>query len=481
MDKQPFTSAISQICEEKGISKEKVMETVEMALAAAYKKEYGRKNQNIRVDFDLEKNKMKVFQIKLVVDESMLKTEESEEEETEQKETGEEEIEKKIRFNPERHILIEEIKGLSLDEKPIFKGKKLTEAKKEKIKANDEIEFPLKVMGDFGRIAAQTAKQVIIQRIREAEREAVYEEYKDKEGEIASGIVQRIENNNVFLDIGKATGVLFPEEQIPREYYKIGQRLRVYIVEAHKDSRGPTVALSRAHPEMVSKLFALEVPEIASGTVTIKSIAREAGSRSKIAVASTEERVDPIGSMIGQKGTRVQAVINELSGEKIDIIEWSKDPVKFISNALSPAKVVDIKIDKENGQARVIVPEDQLSLAIGIKGQNVRLAAKLTGWKIDIIALEKEKEQKKEGKEKKPTKGGSPPKNGQAASGEKKPAKKKKKIVDKKGLKKEKAEKNQGTKKIKKKEKKKIKKKKLKEKTSKKKECSETKKTKKKK
>lgn len=402
MDKQPFISAIEQICEEKGISKEKVMETVEMALAAAYKKEHGRRNQNIRVDFDLEKNEMKVFQVKLVVEESMLKTEEGEEEEkVEQKEISEEETEKKIRFNPEKHILIEEIKGLSLAEKPIFKSKKLTEVKKEKIKPGDEIEFPLEVTGDFGRIAAQTAKQVIIQRIREAEREAIYEEYKDKEGEIASGIVQRMENNNVFLDIGRATGVLFPEEQIPREYYRIGQRLRVYIIEAHKDSRGPTITLSRAHPKMVGKLFTLEVPEIAAGTVVIKSIAREAGSRSKIAVASTEERVDPIGSMIGQKGTRVQAVINELSGEKIDIVEWSEDPVKFISHALSPAKVIDVKISKENNQAQVAVPEDQLSLAIGIKGQNVRLAAKLTGWKIDIVAMDKDKEEEKEEKKKK--------------------------------------------------------------------------------
>jgi len=435
MDKQPFISAIEQICEEKGISKEKVMETVEMALAAAYKKEYGRKNQNIRVDFDFEKNKMKVFQVKLVVDESMLKTEESEGEEVEQKEVSEEEFEKKIRFNSEKHILIEEIKNISLDEKPLFKGKKLTEVKRKKIKPEDEIEFPLKITGDFGRIAAQTAKQVIIQRIREAERESVYEEYKDKEGEMASGIVQRMENNNVFLDIGKATGVLFPEEQIPREYYRIGQRLRVYIIKAHKDSRGPTVTLSRARPEMVGKLFALEVPEIASGTVVIKSIAREAGSRSKIAVTSTEERVDPIGSMIGQKGTRVQAVINELSGEKIDIVEWSKDPVKFISQSLSPAKVINVKTDKENNQAQVTVPEDQLSLAIGIKGQNVRLSAKLTGWKIDIVALDESKEEKPKEKKKKI---------------KKEVEKKKKKIVKKKEVK-EKKTKKKNTKETKKK------------------------------
>lgn len=390
MTMQPFLSAIEQICEEKGISKEKVIEAVEMALAAAYKKDYGRKGQNIRVEFDPANGQMKVFQIKLVVDKSILRPEEEIEEEIKEEE---EEGEKKIRFNPERHILLEEA----------IKTKK-------NIKPGEELEFPLEVHQDFGRIAAQTAKQVIIQRIREAEREAVYEEYKEKENQVVSGIVQRVEGRNVFLDIGKATGILFFEEQIPGERYRIGQRIRVYIVNAQKDSRGANIVLSRAHPKMVSQLFALEVPEIAAGTVVIKSIAREAGSRTKIAVSSTDEKVDPIGSMIGQKGTRVQAVINELAGEKIDIVEWSEDPEKFITNSLSPAKVTEVKIDKEKNKAEVIVPEDQLSLAIGIKGQNVRLAAKLTGWKIDIIsqetskkveAEEKPKKKRKETKEKK--------------------------------------------------------------------------------
>ena len=219
-----------------------------------------------------------------------------------------------------------------------------------------------------------------------------------------SGIIQRMEQSNVFLDIGKTTGILFPEEQIPNERYRLGQRLRVYILEVKKESRGPNIILSRAHPKMVSKLFALEVPEVGNGTVQIKSLAREAGSRSKIAVVSIEQGVDPIGSMVGQKGTRVQAVINELVGEKIDIIEWSEEPAKFIKSALSPAKVMDVLIDEKKNQAQVIVPEDQLSLAIGIKGQNVRLAAKLTGWKIDILKgeeHEKEAEIKKEEKKKK--------------------------------------------------------------------------------
>jgi len=397
MDKQPFTSAIEQICEEKGIAKERVLETIELALAAAYKKDFGCKGQNIKVNFDLETSQMSVFLIKLVVDESMLKKED--EEETE--ETEETEEEKKTRFNPEKHIMIKEFKKLPAKGMFTPKGKVLTEEKKKKIKPGDEIASALEVHQQFGRIAAQTAKQVIIQRIREAEREAIYDEYKDKQGEIVSGIIQRVEGNNVFLDIGKALGILFPEEQIPQERYQIGQRLRAYILEVQKDSRGPTIILSRAHPKIVSQLFALEVPEIAAGTVIIKSIAREAGNRSKIAVVSTEERVDPIGSMIGQKGTRVQAVINELAGEKIDIIEWSEEPTRFISAALSPAKVIQVEISEKKNQAEITVPEDQLSLAIGIQGQNVRLAAKLTGWKIDIVPQKPAKEkpsEKKKGK-----------------------------------------------------------------------------------
>jgi len=424
MDKQPFISVVEQICEEKGIAKEKVLETIEMALAAAYKKDFGRKGQNIKVKFDLETGRMKVFQVKLVVDQSMLKeeTEEKDDEEAEEKKEEEVEGEKKVRFNPEKHILIEEPEKLPAKGLFTSEGKTLTEEKKKKIKPGEEIAFALEVHQDFGRIAAQTAKQVIVQRIREAEREAVYDEYKDRQGEVASGIVQRIEGRNVFLDIGKALGILFPEEQIPHENYRIGQRLRAYILEVQKDSRGPTIILSRAHPKIVSQLFALEVPEITAGTVVIKSIAREAGSRSKIAVISTEERVDPIGSMIGQKGTRVQAVINELSGEKIDIVEWSEDPVKFITASLSPAKVLDVKIDKKKSQAEAIVPEDQLSLAIGVQGQNVRLAAKLTGWKIDIVAQKAAKEKTFE--KEKPAKGEKAKKESEKKTGKKKTAKK---------------------------------------------------------
>ncbi len=421
MDKQPFASAIEQICEEKGIAKEKVIETIEMALAAAYKRDYGRKGQNIKVKFDAETGQMEVYQVKLVVDASMLKPETEEAKPEEEKEEAE--AEKKFRFSLEKHIMIDEAEKL-----------KDLPGKKKKIKPGDELEFPLEVHEEFGRIAAQTAKQVIIQRIREAEREAIYDEYKEKEGQVVSGIVQRIEGGNIFLDIGKTLGILFPEEQIPQEHYRIGNRLRVYIVEVQKDSRGPAVILSRAHPKIVSQLFTLEVPEIAAGAVEIKSIAREPGSRSKIAVTTTEERVDPIGSMIGQKGTRVQAVINELAGEKIDIVEWSEDPAKFISQSLSPAKVLEVEIDKKKNQAKVIVPEDQLSLAIGIKGQNVRLAAKLTGWKIDIITppeptKEKPKEKKKKEKVKEKEK---------EKKGKKKTARKKTKETKKKKNKKKK-------------------------------------------
>jgi N utilization substance protein A len=394
MDKQSFLPVIEQICEEKGISKDKVLETIEVAIAAAYKKDYGHKGQNIRAKFNLETGDLKVFQVRQVVDETMIKSEEEiEAEKAQTTAEGEEkaefieedeEGERKVRFNPEKHIMIDEAKKIQ-----------------KKIKAGEELWQELEAKTDFGRIAAQTAKQVIIQRIREAEREAVYDDFKDKEGEVLSGIVQRIERGAVFIDIGKTTGVLYPEEQIQGERYRIGQRLRVLVLEVQKESRGPSIILSRAHPKMLSKLFELEVPEIASGAVEIKSIAREAGSRSKIAVVSAEEGVDPIGSCVGQKGTRVQAVIGELSGEKIDIIEWSDDSTKFIANALAPAKVLNVETDEEERKAQVEVPEDQLSLAIGKRGQNVRLAAKLTEWKIDVKGAAGLMDEEKSGKESK--------------------------------------------------------------------------------
>jgi len=350
---------VSQLAQEKGIPEEKVLEIIEAAFASAYKKDYGKKSQKIKSEFDLETGDLKFWQIKTVVSENMILTEEELEKE-------EQIPEDKIRFNPERHILIEEAKKINPD-----------------IKLEEELKIPLEVKKDYGRIAAQTAKQVISQNIREAEKEVILEEYKSKEGEIISGTVQRVERNNVYFDVGKVLGILPKEEQIPGEFYKLGQRFKLYVLKVEKSTREPLVFLSRAFPKFISKLFELEVPEIASGQVEVMAIAREAGSRAKIAVFSTDESIDPIGSVVGQRGTRVLAVITELGGEKIDIIQYDQDPEKFIINALSPAKVLEVKIEPKN-KALCLVPEDQLSLAIGKDGQNVRLAAKLTGWKIDV-------------------------------------------------------------------------------------------------
>lgn len=379
MDLKQFASAINQISEEKGISSEKILETIEMALAAAYKKEYGEKGQIIRTKFNSKTGEAKFFQIKMIVDETMLKPDDEEETGEVLKQEEEVDGEKKIRFNEERHIMIDEAKKIKKD-----------------AEVGDELEFALETREEFGRIAAQTAKQVIIQRIREAEREAVWNEYKDKEGELVSGIIQRIENQNVFVDLGKTVAFFPKEEQILSERYHIGARMKFYILAVNVDSRGPNIILSRSHPKMISQLFELEVPEISAGTVEIKSIAREAGSRTKIAVSSNEDGVDPVGSCVGQKGTRVTAVISEIGGEKVDIIEWSDDPETFVSNSMSPAKVTKVEVFPRH-VAKVYVPEDQLSLAIGKSGQNVRLAAKLTGWKIDVVGATLTAEGIKEG------------------------------------------------------------------------------------
>jgi N utilization substance protein A len=377
-DLKDFAAAISQIAEEKGISPDKVLETVEQAIAAAYKKDYGKRGQIIKTQLDSKSGKVKFWQVKIVVDKNDIYTE-KELEKLKKKPGSAEAKAEKIRFNPEKHILLKEAKKI-----------------KKNIKAGDELKLPLKTEKDYGRIAAQTAKQVILQKLREAERESILEEYHSKEGEIISGVVQRIEGRNIFFDIGKTLGILPREEQVPGEFYRPGQRLKVFLLKVEKTPKGPKIFLSRAYPKLVSKLFELEVPEIAANQVQIKSIAREAGSRTKIAVASIEEEIDPIGAAVGQRGTRVQGVINELGGEKIDIIEWSEEPEKFIANSLSPAKVLEVKILPKN-KALCIVPEDQLSLAIGKDGQNVRLAAKLTGWKIDVRSSEKPEEEAKEG------------------------------------------------------------------------------------
>lgn len=379
MDIKSFTSAVAQIAEEKGISPAKAWETIETAIAAAYKKEYGTKGQIIKCKLDPQSGEFKFWQVKLVVDKEMIYSEEELKKLKEKKESlASEDLvkegRKKVRFNPEKHILLEEAKKL-----------------KPEIKAGEELEILLTPKEDYGRIAAQTAKQVLLQKIREAEKESLFNEYKSKEGEIISGIIQRIEGKNIFVDIGKTLGILTKEEQVPGEFYRPGQRLKFFILKVEQTPKGPFIFLSRAYPKLVSKLFELEVPEISTGQVEIKSIAREAGSRTKIAVASKAEGVDPIGAMVGQRGTRVQVVIQELGGEKIDIIEYSEEPEIYIANSLSPAKVLEVKIQPRN-KALVIVPQDQLSLAIGKDGQNVRLAAKLTGWKIDVRPPGREEE-----------------------------------------------------------------------------------------
>ena len=297
---------------------------------------------------------------------------------------------KKVRFHIERHILLADAKKIQ-----------------KKIAVGEDLEIKLESKDDYGRIAAQTAKQVILQKIREAERESVLEEFQSRQGELVSGIVQRVEGRMVFVDLGKTLGIMPKEEQVPGEFYRPGQRLKFYLLSVEDQPRGPSVVLSRAYPKFISKLFELEVPEIGAESVEIKAITREPGSRSKIAVVSNEEGVDPVGSMVGQRGTRVSAVINELGGEKIDIIEWAEDPEVYLANSLSPAKVLQVEVQDQN-KAVAIVPEDQLSLAIGRDGQNVRLAAKLTGWKVDIktpkgkeVSLEEKNEEEVAEEEKK--------------------------------------------------------------------------------
>jgi len=369
LDLKNLQSALDELFTERGISKEKILETIELALAAAYKKEYGKRGQIIRAKFDPKTGKTNFSQIKIAVDESMLKSpeEEAEDDGTDYDREIEDETVKKVRFNPERHMMLDEAQKINPEAKP-----------------GDELVFPFESKEDYGRIAAQTAKQVIMQRLREAERESIFSEFAGKQGQIISGLVQRIEGKNVFLDLGRATAVIPKEEQVRGERYRIGERIKAYLVLVEKNPKGPGLYLSRSHPLFVAKLFEMEVPEIAAGTVVIKEVAREAGSRSKISVVSNEEGVDAVGSCVGQKGIRVSTVIAELGGEKIDIIEWKEDPEEYIAKSLSPAKILEVNVTPESKEAKVTVAEDQLSLAIGKGGQNVRLAAKLTGYKIDI-------------------------------------------------------------------------------------------------
>ncbi len=375
-----FSLTIDQISEEKNIPREEIIKTIEAAIASAYRKDYGKKSQIIRVKFNEETGDFSAFQIKKVVDDEKAQAAEEIASETPAAElkAGEEE---KFHFNPEKHIILSE-----------------AEKTRPGIKIDEELEIELPKHSDFGRIAAQTAKQVVIQRIREAERSAIFGEFKKREGEVTTATVQRLKpsiggrGDNVIFDIGRTVGILFPMDQAPNDRYNIGARFKVFISKVEEDAKGPRIILSRTSPELVKKMFMLEIPEITGGVIEVKAIAREAGSRTKIAVASTQENVDPIGACVGQRGIRVQTIISELGGEKIDIIKWSADPDAYIRNSLSPAKVFGIDLYKNDKRAVVKVLEDQFSLAIGKQGQNVRLAAKLTGWKIDVALARPEKE-----------------------------------------------------------------------------------------
>ncbi len=381
VDLKVLNAVLEQLEQERGVPKDKMLEAIGMSLATAYKKEYGKRGQIIRAKFDLNTGKTEFEQVKVVVEkDKVIMREEGEEiepknekresfgQKTANKASDVEETDGEIvYFNPEHHILLE-------DAKKIKKG----------VIAGDEIVFPLETKDDFSRIAAQTAKQVIIQKLREAEKVSVLGEYGKKEGEIVVGSVQRMERGNIFIDMGRATAILPYEEQIPGEKYKQGERVRAYLYRVEETPKGIFLKLSRSHPKFLEELFKIEAPEVMNGVVVMKAIAREAGSRSKVAVESTDAHIDPVGSLVGQRGVRVATVMSELGGEKIDIIEWSADQKRFIEDALSPAKVLNIEINEMEKKATVEVSPDQQSLAIGKGGQNVRLAAKLTGWKIDI-------------------------------------------------------------------------------------------------
>jgi len=370
-DLKVINSVLDQLEEERGIPKEKVLEAIEMALATAYKKEYGKRGQIIKANFDINSGSVEMHQVKIVVDDTKVFMDKEALEDA--LEDAEEKDDDRVLFNTEHHILLP-------DAQKIKKGAQV----------GDEIIFPLESKGDYGRIASQTAKQVIMQKIREAERNSVLKEFGEREGEVISGTVQRIERGNIFVDVGRAVGILPYEEQMPGERFSQGERVRAYLYRVEDGPKGVALRLSRSHPRFLIKLFENEVPELVNNTIEIKSVAREAGSRSKVAVASNDNYIDPVGSLVGQRGVRVATVTSELGGEKIDVIEWSENPIEFIEDALSPAKIVSVEMDEENHQANVVVSEDQQSLAIGKGGQNVRLAAKLTGWRIDIKSTQGE-------------------------------------------------------------------------------------------
>ncbi|NCF75269.1 MAG: transcription termination/antitermination protein NusA [Xanthomonadaceae bacterium] len=444
LDQKQFSLALKQICDEKGISEKQVMETIESALAAAYRKDYGNKLQNIKVNFDPNTGDTKLYDVKTVVEDIPEETNENDDDNNKESNfkkekdnpltskknenfhSKEDEIIKK--FNPKTEIQLKEAQKI-----------------KKSYKIGDQIITKLKAPNEYGRMAAQTAKQVIIQKLREAERETLYDNIKKKENQVVTGIIQRYNRGYVFVTIDKATAILPPEYQMKNERYDVGNQMKFYIVSVNKTIKGPEIILSRRNEKILEELFFLEIPEISSKIVEIKKIAREAGERSKVAVISNDKSIDPIGSCIGQRGNRIQTIINELNGEKIDIIEYDENIEKFIMNSLSPARISGLKIDEKNHLAIAKVKADQLSLAIGKGGQNVRLAAKLAEWKIDIEEVKEnppadEKKGKKEEKKDKNEK-----------------VEKEKKDGEKKKDKKEKAEEEITKKEIAKKEKNKIK------------------------
>jgi N utilization substance protein A len=392
-----LSSAIRAVCEEKGLSYEAVVETIELSLAAAYRKDFGQKNQNIKVIFNPDTGATEIMDIKMVVGNLP-------------EDYFDEEGKVAEKYRPKREEIIitapvngglrtpgqlpaEEILSASFEgEEDLIKFNPKTEIQlndalliQKDAQMGQEIITKLDAPKEYGRMAAQTAKQVIIQKLREAEREMVLTEFKDKEKEVVTGVVQRREGRNVLVDLGKAIGRLPQEEQIYGENYETGEKVKVYIKEVRSGSKGPEIILSRISDEILKKIFFFEIPEVSNGLIEIKAVAREAGSRSKVAIWTDQENVDPIGSCVGQRGSRIQTIISELGGERIDMVKYDEDPGKFVANSLSPAKVLSVDINKDERRALVKVMPDQLSLAIGKRGQNVRLAARLTGWKIDIM------------------------------------------------------------------------------------------------
>ena len=371
LNAKQFTFAITQIAEEKNIPEDKIIEVIETAIAAAYKKDYGEKSQIIKAKFDKDSGAFSIFRHKAVVnvDEEAYIILSDEQNAEDLGSTQEEGIDgdRKIRFNPDRHISLADAQSIQPD-----------------IQEGEEIVEELEPKEDFGRIAAQTAKQVLMQKIREIERTTAFEEYKDRVGEVITGTIQRMDRGIIFVDLGKGVGLLFPSEQVYADNYRIGNRHKFLIQSVETTDREPNIVLSRRNTDFVKTLFALEVPEIFSDSVEIVSIARDAGVRTKLAVKSNGVGIDPVGACVGQRGTRVQSIINELGGEKIDIIEYSNNLEDYIKAAIAPATVESITINEANRQAVVIVPQDQLSLAIGGSGQNVRLASRLTGYDINL-------------------------------------------------------------------------------------------------